>query len=127
MKTMARIEHAALTFVAGQEDRLRAFYGDVLGFEEVPLPDGLPEDIGWIWFATDEADVFLHFIPHEIAPDPERRHHVAFEVDSLGPVIERLEAAGVGVQTAGVGIPGRERFFCHDPLGNLLEFLAMTG
>lgn len=124
---MARIEHAALTFPPGREDRLRAFYGDVLRFEEVPLPDGLPEDIGWIWFATDDPDVFLHFIPHELEPDPERRHHVAFQVDALAPVVGRLEAAGVKVETAGTPIPGRERFFCRDPLGNLLEFLATTG
>ena len=124
---MARIEHAALTFPPGQEDRVRAFYGDVLGFEETPLPDGLPADIGWIWFATDDPGTFLHFIPHSLPPDPARRHHVALEVPALEPVMERLRAASVEIEVAGTKIPDRERFFCHDPLGNLLEFLAFTG
>lgn len=105
---------------------MRRFYGDVLGFEETPLPGDLASRVNWIWFATDDPGVFLHFIPDEIAPDPARRHHIAFRVDSLQSVIGRLERAGVAVETAGTRIPDRERFFCHDPLGNLLEFLALT-
>ncbi len=123
---MARIEHAALTFPPGQEAAVRDFYGDVLGFEEAPLPGDLASRVGWIWFATDDPGVFLHFIPDELPPDPARRHHIAFEVDALEPVVERLGRAGIAVETAGNRIPGRGRFFCHDPFGNLLEFLAIA-
>jgi catechol 2,3-dioxygenase-like lactoylglutathione lyase family enzyme len=123
---MARLEHAALTFLPGQEAEVRRFYADVLGFEETPLPGDLASRVSWIWFATDDPGVFLHFIPDEIAPDSARRHHIAFQVDALGPVIARLEEADIYVETAVTGILGRERFFCHDPLGNLLEFLALT-
>ena len=123
---MARIEHAALTFLPGQESELRRFYGDVLGFAEVGLPGDLSERVDWIWVATDEPGVCRHFIPSEIAPDPARRHHIAFQVDALSSVIGALEGAGVQIETAGTAIPGRDRFFCHDPLGNLLEVLALT-
>lgn len=123
---MARLEHAALTFPPGQESEVRHFYGDVLGFEETPLPGDLASRVGWIWFATDDPGVFLHFIPDGLAPDRARRHHVAFEVEALEPVVERLAAAGTTIETAGTAIPGRKRFFCHDPLGNLLEFLALA-
>jgi catechol 2,3-dioxygenase-like lactoylglutathione lyase family enzyme len=119
-----RLQHAAATFPPGREDEVRAFYGGVLGLAEEPVPEAVA-DAGWIWFATDEAGVELHFIPDARPPDPTRRHHFCLEVGAIDDVVARLEAAGHEPRPPGREIPGRRRRFVRDPLGNLVELVEM--
>jgi catechol 2,3-dioxygenase-like lactoylglutathione lyase family enzyme len=122
---MARLQHVAATFPPGSEGAIRGFYGGVLGVPEMAVPPEVA-DQGWIWFATDDAAVELHFIPDDRPPDPTRRHHLCLQVDDLAAARGRLAGAGVETREAGSRIVGRERLFCRDPVGNLVELVEMV-
>ncbi len=119
---MARLQPVAATFPPGQEAAIRDFYGVTLGLPPTPVPAEVAH-LGWIWFATDDAAVELHFIPSDLAPDPARQHHFCLEVDDLAPVRSRLERAGAQVSEAANRILDRERLFVRDPVGNLVELI----
>jgi catechol 2,3-dioxygenase-like lactoylglutathione lyase family enzyme len=120
-----RLQHVGVTFPPGRADAIRAFYGGVLGIPEMPVPPEVA-DKGWVWFATRDDGIELHFIPDETPPDPARRHHACLQVDDLAATRARLEAAGVEVMEAGSRIAGRERLFARDPVGNLVELVEMV-
>ena len=119
---MARLQHVAVTFPPGKEEAITGFYGVTLALPSAPVPPEVAH-LGWIWFATDDRAVELHFIPSDLEPDPARQHHFCLEVDDLAAVRERLERAGATVQDAGHRILDRERLFVRDPVGNLVELI----
>lgn len=121
---MARLQHVAVTFPPGGEGDVRAFYGGALGLHEMPVPPEVA-DRGWIWFATDEEGVELHFVPHDRAPDPERVHHFCLEVPDLAAARARLEATGAEPREPAARILGRDRVFVRDPLANLVELVEL--
>ncbi len=121
----ARLQHVAVTFPPGAADDVRAFYGGALGLVEMPVPDEVAH-LGWVWFATDEPGVELHFVPHETAPDPQRVHHFCLEVDDLAAARGRLAAASAPVRVPDARILGRDRVFVRDPLGNLVELVQLV-
>jgi catechol 2,3-dioxygenase-like lactoylglutathione lyase family enzyme len=121
---MRRLQHVAVTFPPGEDAAIRRFYGEVLGIPEMPVPQEVAH-LGWIWFATSDEGVELHFVPHAIAPDPERVHHFCLQVDDVAGVRRQLEAAGVAVRDAGSRIQGRARAFVRDPVGNLVELVEI--
>lgn len=102
---------------------MRDFYAGVLGLDEMDVPAEVAH-LGWIWFSTTEPGVELHFVPHPVAPDPERVHHFCLEVGDLPVARERLEAAGATVTEPRARIQGRDRVFTRDPLGNLVELVG---
>jgi catechol 2,3-dioxygenase-like lactoylglutathione lyase family enzyme len=121
-----RLQHVGFTFPSGQADEIRAFYGGTLGIPEMPVPPEVA-DQGWVWFATRDEGIELHFIPAQQPPDPERRHHFCLQVADLEAARARLEAEGAPVMPAGSRIHGRERLFTRDPVGNLVELVEMVG
>jgi hypothetical protein len=65
-----------------------------------------------------------------LAPDGEFQkdrssRHPAFVVDHLSDLRDRLVSAGIELEDA-IPINGRERFFCRDPFGHRIEFLAFV-
>lgn len=102
---------------------MREFYGGVLGLGEMEVPPEVAH-LGWIWFSTTEPGVELHFVPHAIAPDPERMHHFCLEVPDVAEARRRLEGSGATVTEPRARIQGRDRVFTRDPLGNLVELVA---
>jgi catechol 2,3-dioxygenase-like lactoylglutathione lyase family enzyme len=124
MEPSMRLQHAAATFPPGADDLVRAFYAGALGLVEQPVPDAVA-DTGWIWFATDDAGVELHFIPDDLPPDPTRRHHFCLQVDDLERAEARLRAAGSETAAPSREIPGRRRLFVRDPVGNLVELVQI--
>ena len=62
MIKITRLHHVQIAMPAGEEDRARAFYIDMLGFQEVPKP---PELIGrgGAWFASGPVSVHLGIEP----------------------------------------------------------------
>ena len=76
-------------------------------------------------FSTRDAGIELHFIPDATPPDPGRRHHFCLEVDDLQAARARLGGAGFEVVEPGSRIPGRDRAFVRDPVGNLVELVEM--
>ena len=63
---------------AGEHEKVRAFYGSVLGLKEVERPDALNKVYDLIWY--EWMDILLHidFTPPWIRPAENR--HVAVEV-----------------------------------------------
>jgi catechol 2,3-dioxygenase-like lactoylglutathione lyase family enzyme len=112
------IDHVQLAMPAGGEEAARRFYGDVLGFEEVPKPAALAGR-GGAWFRS--GGVHLHL---GVEPDfrPARKAHPALRVEGLTALIVRCVNAGHPVERD-VPLPGLERVHVADPFGNRIELL----
>ncbi|MEM7710991.1 MAG: VOC family protein [Pseudomonadota bacterium] len=116
-----RLDHVQLAIPPGTEAVQRAFWCDLLGFEEEPKPCVLAAR-GGLWLR--HGDVRLHL---GVEPDhrPARKAHPAFAVAALDGLARDLDAAGHGV-TWDATIPDLRRFFADDPSGNRLEFLETS-
>ncbi len=110
------IDHVQVAAPAGCEAETRAFYGDLLGLEELPKPDALRAR-GGCWFRAGGQE--LH-VGVEEPFAPARKAHPGLVVSDLGALSERLRSAGVEV-TQDDAIPGIERAHVADPFGNRLE------
>ena len=102
----------------GQEDAARAFYGDVLGLEEVPKPPDLAKR-GGAWFEQGVVRVHLGM---EADFRPAQKAHPAFLVDDLDGLIERCIAAGIDAKWD-TKLPGFRRAYVPDSFGNRIELM----
>jgi catechol 2,3-dioxygenase-like lactoylglutathione lyase family enzyme len=118
--SLRRIHHVAISMPSEARDAAVSFYGEVLGFEQLPVPDSLAHVPIITWFRIGKDE--LHLLEEPSATDGARRH-ICFEVDDIAPYRQRLDSAGIETEE-GDPIPGRPRFFCYDPGGNRLEFLV---
>ena len=116
---MARIHHILLAAPAGCEEKARAFFGGLLGLEEIPKPSSLAAR-GGVWFRWGDCEVHLGV---DSKFRPAEKGHPAFEVESLDDLRARLSRAGVDTWED-EPYPGRRRFYARDPFGNRLEFLS---
>jgi catechol 2,3-dioxygenase-like lactoylglutathione lyase family enzyme len=119
---MARIQHVSIPRPPGSHEQTRAFYGEMLGLEEVPVPASLAH-LDLVWFRA--GDVELHCFTENPVQDPSGRHF-CLEVDDLEGVRGRLLSAGYKPWEV-TPIPGRPRFFCRDPFNNIVEFTRIEG
>ncbi len=117
-----RIQHVSIPRPPGSDAQTRAFYGELLGLEEVPVPESL-RHLDLIWYRLGETE--LHLISEEPVGDRSARHF-CIEVDDLAELRQRLADAGYQPRDT-TPIPGRPRFFCPDPFGNQIEFTAIVG
>lgn len=113
------LHHVQLASPPGSEDRSRAFYVGVIGLTEVPKPPALAGR-GGCWFAGPGIEVHLGI---EADFRPARKAHPGIVVADLDALAGRLADAGQQVTVADGEVPGHQRFHCHDPHGNRLEFL----
>ncbi len=113
------VDHIQIAIPAGGEERARAFYGKLLGLQEIPKPESLAQR-GGCWFATGGARLHLGVDARFL---PARKAHLAFEVDDLDATRARLEKS-CGELEVDTNWPGVRRFYCDDPFGNRLEFLT---
>lgn len=119
---IAGLDHAFLTIAEGGEENARRFYGEVLGLEEMPRPEGLRER-GGVWFRAGGQELHLGTDDAHAAA---KRPHPGFRVESVTALEE------LGRRVAGDGfavewderIEGRKRFYTRDPFGNRVELLA---
>jgi catechol 2,3-dioxygenase-like lactoylglutathione lyase family enzyme len=118
-----RFNHITIAVPAGEHDKVRAFYGGVLGLKEVEPPDSLSKLYDLIWY--DWLDILLHldFTPPWTRPAQNR--HVAVEIKHIHRVRAYLEQQGVEI-LEGVAVPDRERFYLLDPFGNYFEFIELN-
>jgi catechol 2,3-dioxygenase-like lactoylglutathione lyase family enzyme len=117
-----RINHVTIAVPAGEHDKVREFYSDVLGLREVHRPDALGQVYDVTWYEC--LDVLLHidFTPPWFRPAENR--HVALEVADLSVVRSYLQSKGAEIREA-VKLPDRERFYVLDPFGNYFELIEM--
>jgi catechol 2,3-dioxygenase-like lactoylglutathione lyase family enzyme len=100
------------------EEQARAFYGGVLGLEELPKPPALAAR-GGAWFRCGEQQINLGV---EEDFHPQRKGHPGLLAPNLAAVRARLEAAGAPIVPDDL-LPGYERFYTADPFGNRIECL----
>jgi len=115
--TITGIDHVQVAAPAGCEAQARAFYGHLLGLEELPKPEELAAR-GGCWFRAGGQE--LH-VGVDDAFVPARRAHPGLVVSDLDELARRLGDAGFAV-THDDSIPGTRRIHVEDPFGNRLEF-----
>ena len=114
--TVTGIDHVQIAAPPGCEAAARAFYGGLLGLEELPKPPALAAN-GGCWFRAGAQE--LHVGVEEMFA-PARKAHPGFVVDDLEALRELLAASGLDPVPDG-RIPGTERFYVDDPFGNRIE------
>lgn len=115
-----RLNHVQVCIPLGTEAQARAFYGGLLGLEEIEKPEVLKKN-GGLWYKV--ADIQLH-VGVEDAVAPSKRHP-AFEVERVAKVRLYLEQSGVRTKDE-PSLPGVERFSFFDPFGNRIELMEKT-
>jgi len=116
--TLRGLDHIQLAIPPDGEAKARAFYGDLLGLEEVAKPEPLVPR-GGCWFAGPGIALHLGVQADFV---PARKAHPAFLVADLAALRKALEAKGVST-TDDEALPHIPRFHAFDPFGNRLEFI----
>ena len=112
------IDHVQLAAPAGCEDAARAFFGDLLGLEELEKPEPL-RSRGGVWFRVGAQQLHVGI---EADFSPARKAHPALLVSSYDELQNRLRAANVEL-TEDDSIPGLRRCYIADPWGNRIELV----
>lgn len=115
---MYALHHVQLAIPDGGEPEARAFFGGVLGMEEIAKPPALAAR-GGCWFASGGLELHLGV---EAPFQPAKKAHPGILVGDLDDVIARLQAAGYDATPDDL-FPGFRRVYSTDPFGNRLEFL----
>lgn len=129
-----RLHHAQVTVPTDRLEDARRFYEEVLGLKQIERPT----NEGWVsngyWFLISDDGVALHIGVEdgvEGRPTTTTRAHIAYEVDDLAEMLQRVRAAGCQCKTdepPGLPlIPGWRRFQSRDPFGNQIEFISPAG
>lgn len=113
-----RLQHVSIPRPKGSETATRAFYGDLLGLEEIPVPSTI-QQLDLIWFALG-PETELHVFAEEPSPDTSGRHF-CLAVEDITSLRDKLLEAGIETWEPAI-IRGRPRFFCRDPFRNIIEF-----
>jgi catechol 2,3-dioxygenase-like lactoylglutathione lyase family enzyme len=113
------IDHIQIAMPAGEEEKARAFYTELLGFTEFPKPPELAKR-GGAWFQS--GDVQLH-LGVESDFRPARKAHPAFIVDDLDSLIAKLQNVGYDADTSQPLLDGYKRAHIFDPFGNRIELM----
>jgi catechol 2,3-dioxygenase-like lactoylglutathione lyase family enzyme len=122
---MIMLQHVSIPRPPGYESRRQAqdFFGGLLGLKELPVPKSL-QHLDLVWFQV--GDLELHcFAEEKVGQDPSGRHF-CLVVKDVEVMRQQLVAAGYTPWDP-EPIPGRPRFFCHDPFRNIIEFTTITG
>lgn len=116
------LHHVQLAMPRGAEDVARAFYGDLLGLDEMAKPPALAAR-GGVWFRT--GGLQLHLGVEEPFAPARKAHPGILVRDPAGfdALIDRLRAAGVDVRPDAL-FPGHRRCYIDDCFGNRLELLT---
>jgi len=114
--TVTGIDHVQVAAPAGCEAKARAFYGELLGLEELAKPEPLRAR-GGCWFRAGAQE--LH-VGVEAPFTPARKAHPGFVVAGLDELAARLRVAGAEV-IYDETISDVRRFHTTDPFGNRLE------
>ena len=116
------LDHVQLAIPPGGEPRARAFFVDLLGFEERARPErGVGP--GGCWFRAGALELHMGVDPEF---RPARKAHPALVVDDLAALTDTLTRAGVEVRP-GAALEGRTRVFADDPFGNRIEWIERRG
>jgi catechol 2,3-dioxygenase-like lactoylglutathione lyase family enzyme len=117
--TILSINHVQLAIPAGEEEKAREFYINVLGFSEIQKPPELAKR-GGAWFQSGIVQLHLGV---EADFKPARKAHPAFLVDDLAALITQIQNAGYETDTSQPPLDGYQRAHVFDPFGNRIELM----
>jgi catechol 2,3-dioxygenase-like lactoylglutathione lyase family enzyme len=101
-------DHVQIAMPPGGERQARAFYGSVLGLQEVPKPSALAGR-GGLWFVGPGLHLHLGV---DDGFTPPTKAHIALLVPEREVARAALRAAGVDATDDDADI-GVARFYCH--------------
>jgi catechol 2,3-dioxygenase-like lactoylglutathione lyase family enzyme len=113
------IDHVQIAMPAGEEEKARHFYMDVLGFVEIPKPPELAKR-GGAWFQSQSVQLHLGV---ESGFKAARKAHPAFIVSNLDALIAKAQNAGCETDTTQPPLDGYKRAHVFDPFGNRIELM----
>lgn len=113
-----KLHHVQLAIPPLSEDECRAFYCDVLGWQELEKPSALAAR-GGLWLDAGQAEIHLGV---EEDFRPARKAHPAFLVTDIARLADTLKDAGHVVKWDDA-LKEYKRFFTADPVGNRIEFM----
>lgn len=122
MLPFAAIDHVQLAMPAGEEEKARAFYRDVLGMVELSKPPELAKR-GGCWFASGEVQIHLGV---EKGFRPAKKAHPALRCVDYDGLTVKLREAGIEIIDDDNN-PGVTRCYVHDPFGNRMELIRAGG
>ena len=115
------------SFTVSDLERSQAFYGGVLGLEEVERPDfGIPG----VWYGVGETQIHLIGKPENAdtgTPSPKLTpiaNHSAFQIEDYDAAIARLRDTGVEFVELSREVG---QIFVRDPDGNIIELIQQGG
>jgi catechol 2,3-dioxygenase-like lactoylglutathione lyase family enzyme len=117
--TILSIDHVQIAMPAGEEDKARKFYIELLGFVEIPKPAELAKR-GGAWFESGKVQLHLGV---ETDFKAARKAHPAFIVDDLDSLIALVQKAGYETDTSQPPLDGCKRAHAFDPFGNRIELM----
>ena len=114
--------YSHVTVMVDDLDAALRFYGDVLGFEPIPRPDGFGPGA---WLQAGTAQVHIGVVAEMVKPAGLPHLALFVPADDWDATMEAIEAAGAGFM---MGPNRREDFgrtvraaFVTDPAGNVIE------
>ncbi|HZB93750.1 MAG TPA: VOC family protein [Stellaceae bacterium] len=115
-----RMDHVQITVPGALETETRRFYGEGLGFPEIPKPPALARN-GGMWYQL--GDVQLHVSLEDVDPaaNGASRRHIAYDVADVDALEAELRRRGLAIIPDRQPTPGLRRFYLRDPGGNRLE------
>jgi catechol 2,3-dioxygenase-like lactoylglutathione lyase family enzyme len=113
------IDHVQLAMPAGEEEKARAFYRDLLGMAEIPKPPELARR-GGCWFQSGGVQLHLGV---EADFRAAKKAHPALRCRDYRALTARLRQAGFEVKED-ENISGVRRGHVFDPFGNRIELIA---
>ena len=117
------IDHVQIAMPAGEEEKARSFYINILGFTEIPKPPELAKR-GGTWFESGTTQLHLG-----VEPDfrPARKAHPAFVVDNLDALLAKIQIAGYEIDASQPPLDAYKRVHVFDPFGNRIELMEKLG
>lgn len=121
---ISKLLHA--TLLVSDLSKARKFYEDILGFKASSLRPAMSFD--GIWYEFGEQQLHLMALPNpetglERPQNGGRDRHIAFAVDDLTVLADRLQGSGIAFN---MSKSGRRALFCRDPDDNALEFVEQV-
>jgi catechol 2,3-dioxygenase-like lactoylglutathione lyase family enzyme len=113
------IDHIQIAMPAGEEEKAREFYINLLGFAEIPKPPELAKR-GGAWFQSENVQLHLGV---EVDFKPARKAHPAFLVNDLVSFLANVQNAGYEADTSQPPLDGYKRAHIFDPFGNRIELM----
>jgi catechol 2,3-dioxygenase-like lactoylglutathione lyase family enzyme len=113
------LHHVNVTVPPELEQQTKHFYGELLGLQQVPKPNGSRPAGAWYQIGANQ----LHLSVEKENAGPLSSRHICFAVADLSGAENRFREAGVEIIPDPRPIAGASRFYVRDPGGNMLEIV----